>query len=93
MLSKSNVHDILRDSLNYIRELSRNTENTKNLEQIYSLSDIMHNIPTLLYEWEALEISEPEKLEFLTNFFEREIKSHALNNPKLPSYLLRHLNS
>lgn len=59
MLSRSHIRDILTEVLLSIRELSRDDEYRDNIAQIRALSDLAHNIPTLLYEWDMLETSEP----------------------------------
>lgn len=91
MLSKSNIRDILRDTLLFIRKLSQNPENIKNLEQIRELADIAHNIPTLLYEWDILETKDPQKLELFTDTLENEIRDYALKYPESPYHLIKNI--
>jgi hypothetical protein len=70
MLSHTDIRDILRDAVILIRELSRDAQSSEHIEQIHLLSDTVHNIPTLLYDWNILESCEPQKLEFLISTFE-----------------------
>lgn len=77
MLTKTDVRDVLRDALLFIRKLSQDTQDTKNLQQIHVLADIVHNTPTLLYEWDTLESDDSQKLEFLTMTLEWELQDYS----------------
>jgi hypothetical protein len=93
MISKDNVRDILKFSLVFIRELSHHADELKNLQQIHILSDIAHNLPSMLYDWDLLELNEPEKLTFLVNILLNNIEEYTKKYPQSPYQLMNLLNN
>lgn len=92
MLTKTNICDILRDALLFIRKLSQDTQDIKNLQQIHILADIVHNTPTLLYEWDTLGSDDSQKLDFLIMTLEWELQDYTSKYVDSPYQLIKNIS-